>query len=210
MPAQIYPAQPPSFVVNLVRGWDCRVIYSFWGNVENYVAFDTRYTNLFDGIGDNWKGEGGIKNATKTCEEFFHTGKNLRICGRFFVTGANGGIFNMRVSIGGTSISAQNAFNNHELRPGLNNCPIDFEIILTSVALADDRQIGIQANGFYQYNLDEYTTGGENNANAYVPIFQTGYQLLSPETPTELDISFLGNAEISEINVAYIFIEELI
>jgi hypothetical protein len=227
--------QTPNHNINGIAGWSNRTIYSYYGspgnNMYDYYSQNSAYdVNLFTGIAaytfPNTNSRPIYKGINTFPARYFSTGKNLRVKGRFFIScGDSTPIFNMRVlisdpTLGPIEIAKTNNGNNHLLRNNLDNAPIDYEIMLTGLETkqtdsdtnASTYETFIQANGFYQYAIDDYNITGDNATNAYVPIYQSRpyKQTTGLITNTKtLSIDFEGSANVTNIEVIYLTIEEM-
>ena len=215
---------PPSFNINTVKGWNTRLLYNFYGApsaiFDYYVTGGNYAINIFDVI-QTWEANNtqlGSKGQFVFPAKYFKTGKSVRVRGRLLINGGTSSIFNIRASIdnsvnGLTPVAAQNNFNDHTFAAGNSqtDVPIDFEIIYTSLETTD-LVLFMQANGYYQYNTNEYNTAGTNLTNAYVPIWNStqyiSVELTSLTGTNELYISF-DNSTVTKIILSYLTVEEL-
>jgi len=229
----------PTHLINGVKGWNSRLIYSYYGSPTNTLPYleatgGDYSINIFEAIRlYTFPDTGGspiYKGTNRFPPRYFSTGKNLRIKGSLKISTTGTAIFNTNISIyypglGTTSIANQNGGGNHTVanRDGVDDMPINFDITLTSIEMYDTvnqtNEVYMQANGHYQYAYSSFSTGGDNTDTVYVPIYgkneygpnKTPYILVADnfENPIPLIWSFTGSSNVDKIDILYITIEEL-
>jgi hypothetical protein len=225
-----YPSSPSS-VVNGIKGWNQRHLYNYYGNPTNnlldyYVESEGVYNvNLFRVVElyePNGKDSPVLyKGGYNFPIGYFKTGKSLRIKGRllFATDPTDVSHFDIRVRIensvdGLTTLATSNNGTRHVPAKGISNLPVDFEIIVTSVPVADSNastdDLYVQANGSYNYVVSQ-----ETNINPiYVPIWSDSpLKRVSSDglktTTNNLWLDFGNSDLVTSIKVVYLMVEEL-
>ena len=216
---------PPNFTVNSIKGWNTRLLYTFYGYFNtafNYYAVATNYTNnLFSTIA-NWENSNAIivskgQYNYPQYSYFFKTGKSIRVKGHLLVTSDDTNqIFNIFAKIRNItdnsliSIASSDKSNSHTFANGtiVNGLPINFEITYSCVE--DNNDLYFQANGFFQYEYDSYSGGGTNRSVVYVPIWSDNQFTLVGTNDDEynLYISF-DDSNVPNITLRHMTVEEL-
>ena len=190
-----YKHSSPTFNINGVKGWDTRLIYSYYGYpklIYNYSESGSAggYTNnLFEGIEYFQEDSGKTFHSSSLAYKgeyqrypayYFKTGKTLRIKSNIYISSSvddyttlnvRTGIYNLTTSQYYTLGIQNYGYKNHETNR-LLQASVDLEINLTSVGVflssSLTNKLYIQANGFYQYlNLDCFINPSNCNTASF-------------------------------------------
>lgn len=217
-----------NYNINNSPGWSTRLVYSYFGANEGYFDYVARKSSFDDDLFSlltsyaSGSQKGGLySQSTNYDGSYLNTSKTFRIKGRFLVSSDSAGVFNMCVKSyhnpTTTILASTNNGNDHSFAAASakNTVPVDFEITITALQTIVVPEPNLQyfmANGFYQYNYDDYTTGGTNQNNIYVPIWNTTSPYIQCGVTTaaqEFQITFKDSSnKITKIEVVYITIEE--
>ena len=227
--SQIIKSPSPTKTINNINGWNTRLLYSYCGifnnNFFDYVdvingSYSSDFsTNLFDAM-DYYQthtvpNDAVYKGTSTFPSRYFTTGKNVRVKGRFLVSGDND-IFNIRTGLfnsgnGVIGLSRQNAGNTHHFANDNNvsDVPVDFSIIYTSIEL-DSPSLCMMSNGYYRYEYADYASGGSNRDVVHVPIWNLNPSTYIDNTSgyNQIRISFDGSG-VTSMKLIYLTIEEL-
>lgn len=234
MPDLIIKHPNPNFIINQVKGWNSRVLYTYygapgWTPLDIYNAYDD-VTNIFYAI-ENYNSSNSVilskgQYQYPQYSRFFKTGKSIRVKGSLLVSSTSDPIFNISAKIyNGTNsslltIAAQNNGSNHIFAQNSSyyNVPVNFEITYNCVE-TDNKgapSLWFQANGFYQYDFGSYNNGGANNNVIYVPIwnYTNSTQWIGvgdSNDAYDIYISFDGSANLGNpgIILRHLTVEEL-
>ena len=217
---------PPNFTINGVKGWNSRLLYTFYGNASNpdfdYYAQTGDYTiNLFSAIADWQQTNGAILSKGQynypQYSYFFKTGKSIRVKGTLLID-ADAATFNIRASIKNVTdnsvwaIARPNNGNDHTVGKGgvHEKMPVNFEITYGCIE-DNSNNLYFQANGFYQYEFSDYNSEGSNVAVAYVPIWNSTQftNVGTNDDNYELHISFDNSNRVDPLVIRHLTIEEL-
>lgn len=163
-------------------GWYSRTIYNYAFADKDPV--DANKANLFEIVNTT-----GVKGSYILPPGYWinNTGRHIRIKGSFRYSG-DGALLNMSVGItdGGTDYMTDSEAGNDHNFANTNNrseVPVIFEMNIMYVYQDDNPAEYFHVTGYYQYEYENYSSGGNNalEKNVLVPlydnVFLTGMDL---------------------------------
>lgn len=211
-------------------GWSQRVIFTCGTTDDLFHDTNNWYdTEDFDGIEQlvsNYGPAGTILTNISHGDaifpaEYWKSGKTIRLKGMFWATSTEEQYLNMRIGMWESSptktvFSIQDDGNNHIFAKGQAraNVPVFFEITLQCINPDDNMGNTFWiTSGHYQYEYTNYSSGGTNQSDVFVPIHNTTNVPIITGTgyyynKTRPIFNFYGST-VSTIVLAWMTIEEL-